>query len=521
MKALLLYPSRDFDLLRPALPPWKRRDRHADLQQLTPHLRALMEDVELETLLNAMAGADELIFDVARQVLLSCSANDVEIVLHRQDILQDCINNREVVTELYSLALRTIETSRKHYISSLTTLPSSVLYSSVEALEMFTSMLRELRQIADQHSAQFRSKGLTSLFQTLKQEIGDEYFKRVQSHLGALKFRRGVLISANLGTGNEGINYVLRALPDDDRNWVERLFRKGPPGYPIYIHERDEAGWRALSELRDRGINLVANALAQSTEHILSFFELLRNELAFYIGCLNLQENLTRLGMPNCFPEPHQAGSRIVRCRGLYDACLAIRKGNRVVGNDLEADGRDLVMITGANQGGKSTFLRAIGLAQLMMQSGMFVAAESFTCELCTAVFTHYKREEDVTMNRGKLDEELSRLSEIADRIRPNAVVLFNESFASTNEREGSEIARQVVAALIERGIRVVFVTHLYDFARKLFDRGMENALFLRAERAPDGTRTFHVVGGEPLESSFGQDLYHQIFGREREVMRD
>ena len=135
----------------------------------------------------------------------------------------------------------------------------------------------------------------------------------------------------------------------------------------------------------------------------------------------------------------------------------------------MAADGKRLVMITGANQGGKSTFLRSLGLAQLMMQAGMFVAAESFTASVSTGIFTHFKREEDATMERGKLDEELGRMSEIAGQIRPGCLLLCNESFASTNEREGSEIARQVIRALTEAGIRVVFVTHLYDLAQRCF----------------------------------------------------
>jgi DNA mismatch repair ATPase MutS len=148
----------------------------------------------------------------------------------------------------------------------------------------------------------------------------------------------------------------------------------------------------------------------------------------------------------------------------------------------------------------------------MMMQCGMFVPAESFTAELCAGVFTHYKREEDVTMKHGKLDEELARMSEIADAITPNAIVLFNESFASTNEREGSEIARQVVAALLEKGVKVFFVTHLYEFARSTFERNGANAVFLRAERLADGTRTFRLPEGEPLETSYGEDLYKEVF---------
>ena len=62
-----------------------------------------------------------------------------------------------------------------------------------------------------------------------------------------------------------------------------------PPAYTFHLAPRDEAGAKALGELRDQGLNLVANALAQSNDHILSFFAMLRTELAFYVGCLNLQ----------------------------------------------------------------------------------------------------------------------------------------------------------------------------------------------------------------------------------------
>jgi DNA mismatch repair ATPase MutS len=71
-----------------------------------------------------------------------------------------------------------------------------------------------------------------------------------------------------------------------------------------------------------------------------------------------------------------------------------------LVANTVDADNTSLLMITGANQGGK--FMRGIGLAQLMMQSGMFVGAEIFTAELCTGLFTHYNRKEDAAMQKGK-----------------------------------------------------------------------------------------------------------------------
>jgi hypothetical protein len=491
------------------------RDRDFDLQRKLPsNEQALTQDLELNTLFSAMARGDEFLFQVAKQAVLSGLQDDLETILYRQDVLKDCLRNYSVVKDIYDIAVESIERKKKHYFGIFSRYPSGILHGAVEMLQTFMGMLGKLKLLADEHSNKFESEGFAAFFALLKAELADEYFASIQGHLKELKFREGVLVSAELGQGNEGTNYVLRKSLGKKPGWIQRLFAPRPPAYSFRISDRDEAGARALSELRDRGINLVANALAQSADHILSFFVMLRTELAFYVACVNLHGQLVQKGEPVSFPVPAPAGTRRHSCVGLYDVCLALSLGQSVVGNSLEADGKNLVIITGANQGGKSTFLRSIGLTQLMMQCGMFVAAESFSADICRSLFTHYKREEDATMKSGKFDEELSRMSDIVDALTPNAVLLFNESFAATNEREGSEIARQIVRALLETRVKVVFVTHQYDFAHSLCEKKMDSAIFLRAERQADGRRTFKLVPGEPLQTSFGADLYEEIFGR-------
>ena len=103
-------------------------------------------------------------------------------------------------------------------------------------------------------------------------------------------------------------------------------------------------------------------------------------------------------------------------------------------------------------------------------------------------------------------------MSKIVDRVKPNSLMLFNESFASTNEREGAEIAGQIVRALLEKRIKVFYVTHLYSLAHGIQQEKSGGAIFLRAERRPDGTRPFKLIEAEPLETSYGEDLYEQIF---------
>jgi len=490
-----MYRENDFDPDQPAPP-------------LAHHV---IQDLELTTLFSVMAAGDTSLADIARKAIMASTA-DVDTILYRQAILQDCLAQEGIVRSIYGLAVETLTAERKNYFSLSMRSPDWVLHRSVEVMEMLAGKLRQLRAIADQHAGDFSSEGFRTMFAMLQRELDDQYFALIRQHLKQLKFTQGTLMSARLGEGNKGIEYVLRQPNQPQGNWFQRMFASGPPGFTFRLHPRDEAGARALSELQGRGINLVANALAQSVEHIVAFFNMLRMELAFYVGCLNLREALAQRGAPFCFPVPYPADDRQHQALGIYDVCLALTMDGQVVGNDIQGDDKNLVIITGANRGGKSTFLRGIGLAQIMMQCGMFVPANAFRANVAERILTHYKREEDATMESGKFDEELRRMDAIAGQLVPNALVLFNESFAATNEREGSEIASQIVRALTEQGVKVFFVSHQYEFARVFHAQQRPDILFLLAERQADGTRTFRLQEGAPLPTSFGQDLYQRIF---------
>ena len=513
MRVLLMFRDRDFDpdqSLRELMNPYRRDEGRQP--RLHAHEQALSQDLELDTLLGAMANKDQFLLEVARKALLDGLRNDVDTILYRQAIMKDCLKNEPIVRELHDLTVETIDGTRKHGWGLSSHYASSLLYGALDLMEALLGTLRRIRSIAEHQASRFDSEAFTTLFAMLRKELAEDYLAGIQNFLVELKFRKGVLLSAKLGELNESINYVLRRSHDKDPTWIQRIFGKRSPGYTFYLAERDQAGGQILTHIRYRAISRVAVALAQSADHVVSFFRTLRTELAFYIGCLNLHGRLTVKGEPVCFPVPIRAGERRQRASGLYDVCLSLHMKERVVGNATDTDGKSLVIITGANQGGKSSFLRSVGLAQIMMQCGMFVGAEAYEGEICPAMFTHFKREEDATMRSGKFDEELARMSGIVDHVVPDAMVLFNESFAATNEREGSEIARQIVSGLLEKRIKVYFVTHLYEFAWGFFGRNSPDAIFLRAERKADGTRTFKLLEGAPLETSYGEDLYREVF---------
>jgi hypothetical protein len=494
VKVRLMYADRDFD--PGAALPVNEADLAADL--------------ELGVLLEAMAGGDKFLLAIAGQGLLSGLGSPAEIT-YRQHVLADCVAQPGVVRDLYDLAVDAAEAERHVFAFLFRASPDTILGRSRQVMQLYQASLHRLADLAARHAADFRSPGFTRFFATIAGELTSDYFAEMDARLAELEFKRGTLMSARLAGGGRGTGYVLRRHPPA-LGWRDRLPGRNRAAYSFTIPDRDEAGARALSALTSRAVNDTANSVAQSADHVKGFFLLLRDELAFYLGCLNLRMRLIDRGQTVCYPVP-AAGTDRLDARGLYDASLALTLDGPVTGNDVAADGRRLVMITGANQGGKSTLLRAVGQAQLMLQAGMFVPAAELTGSVCTGVFTHYKREEDATMERGKLDEELDRMSVITDRIRPGGLLLCNESFASTNEREGSQIAREIIRAMTEAGIRIVFVTHLYDLAESIHERGDIKVLFLRAQRESDGSRTYRLPAGAPLPTSYGEDIYLETFG--------
>jgi DNA mismatch repair ATPase MutS len=496
VKVRLLYRDRDFDFAA-GLPPG-----HQDL----------IQDLELAILLRAMAADDKFRYDVSEKVLLA-GLRDPEAIRYRQEILADCLARPSATREMYGIAVGALADERhlwSGYGGGYQT-PSSNLSGAVTHLEAYAVRLRQLRKVADDHTGEFRSDGMTALLAALQRELDDEYLAEVTSRLKELRFRSGVLISAELDRDNSVIGLVLRAPGDGRRPWKERLGIGLPSSCSFTLDSRDDAGAEILGDLASRGINLVANAAAQSADHIGGFFTMLRAELGFYISCLDLADRLAAKGAPITLPEPAKASALAFSCTDRRDACLELQSPDPVTGNDVTVGGKPLVIISGANSGGKSTFLRSVGVAQLMMQCGLFVTAASYTADVADGIFTHFAREEDPGMTSGRLDDELRRMSVIAARLTSRSLMLFNESFAGTNEREGSEIGYQIVRALLDTQVRVLFVTHRHDFAERFRRQHAATTLFLRAERQAGGQRNYKLAAGDPLPTSFAEDLYHRL----------
>lgn len=242
-------------------------------------------------------------------------------------------------------------------------------------------------------------------------------------------------------------------------------------------------------------------------DHVISLFA---DEIHFYLGWISYIRPLRQAMLPFCFPVISDDPAHLY-ASDFYDLALAQQKGADTVTNDFHLDDPErLLVVTGPNQGGKTTFLRSAGQAQLMAQCGMFIGAESASIPIRSGIFTHFKKEEDSSMTSGKLDEELVRMDHIIPELKRDSMILFNESFSATNEREGSEICHQITSALIKNNIEVFSVTHMYPYA--IYYKDYTETQYLHAERDDNGVRSFRLTEGKPLLTAFGGDLYKEIF---------
>jgi DNA mismatch repair ATPase MutS len=495
VKVLLMHPAVAFDPKRP----------------LPEHSSDLVEDLGLERLFVAMAGNDKLAYAVAKAAVLSPLPSTEEITW-RQEVLADCVAQPQLPAQLYALAGEALESHKRLTFWGLSHSPESLRYYSVQALEVLLRYLEKFRRFAMDHAGEVTSAGFRQLFSMLSAELDEGYLDDLRSHMTELKLPRGLFMSAALGRANKGTAYTLHRQPPH-AGLRQRFSERNTPSYSFEIPERDEAGTHALAELHERGVNIAANALAQSVDHVLGFLSALRTEVVFYLGCLNLKVSLEAKGEPTCVPSLLPPGTAGLSAAGLYEPGLSLAAEGHVVGNDVEAKGRAMVVVTGANRGGKSTFLRSVAIAQLMMQAGMFVAARSFAAAPAPAVLTHFKREEDRGSQGGKFDEELRRMSRVISALSPGCILFSNEPFGSTNEREGSDVGRQVFVPLANAGVRVFLVTHLFDLADSLYKMGSPEYLFLRAPRQ-SGAAPFRLVEGAPEATAYGEDVYRRIFGK-------
>ncbi len=295
--------------------------------------------------------------------------------------------------------------------------------------------------------------------------------------------------------------------PDFRESYVERLQRCAAElGLPPERRQRDVSirldarMVNALARLHPEAFLAFRDFYARNSgsfdEGILSY----RFELGFYLEALALMDRIRNAGLPLCWPAP--AKEKRIRVRELYDISLLLKSGVRIVPNDAEfTSAEPFFFLTGANGGGKTTYLRSLANAALLFLSGCPVCAASAEIWPVGNVFTHFPQDERFEAD-GRYADEQRRVGEILAAHGGNSLILLNETYATTNEELAVSSTLALAEKLKDSGSFVLYITHQH---------GLEAAgvpfLSVIVDEDDQNRRTYRIERRREAEGSYASDI--------------
>jgi len=502
-------------------------DRDADSASIYAGRQELLKDLNLDIVLKTMAGEDKTAQKIIQDVMMRPLRTEEEIQ-YRQEIIFDIAKHFEHFTLLHDF-LRDADSVVHEYRDICSRRrngsKSGGVSGQIDKLKCLITLTEAMQSLYPFLIKEpYESKGMQSLFTRFASEFPPERLTNIRSVLHSIEFwldGGSITISAGFSEGLKLGNFTINQVTN-----LSSGLKKKPLTLREQISKRilklnvtvlnEETQIYQEKQLEEAAVTWLLSGFDDYHENLLSFFSHFSYEAAFYLACANLVLHFQKLGLPLCLPQVRERG---ICFEKLYDISLAIYFQHMPVSNSLHAPEQTVFVTTGANQGGKSTWLRSIGAAQFLMQCGMPVPAKTFSARLHDGIFTHFTREEDKNMNSGRFDEELRRMDHIIGEMTSNSVLLINEAFASTTESEGALIMKNIISALMQRNIPVFLVTHLFEFTRDLYEcygQALEGTVspvvFLSAGRSDTGLRTFKIQPEKPSPTSYGIDLYKEYF---------
>jgi DNA mismatch repair protein MutS len=278
-----------------------------------------------------------------------------------------------------------------------------------------------------------------------------------------------------------------------------------------------------LAKILEKAAVPIADRLNQYIRRHGQFLLELRQGLIFYLGAIRLIRRFQTLELPMCRPQIAPAGERICEVKDSYNVHLVLRHPGMengtaaaIVRNDIRiGPAGHILILTGPNHGGKTTYMQGAGVVHILAQAGCYVPGEQAVISPLDQLLTHFPIEEKPDSDMGRLGEEAMRLEKIFQHVTSQSLVLLNETLSSTSFSESLYLAEDIVRILRQVGARSIYATHLHELAMAVDELNASvpgestiiSVVSSPIETGSEGMRNYKLEIRPPLGQSYAREL--------------
>lgn len=429
-------------------------------------------DLRLDQIIDAVAGDQEERDLLVK--LLRCQVRDLGTLEYRHQIFQD-LEDQSVFDAAKTFVGR-MRTVRAH-LDQLPKMRSVQQRQGwfLDAAAIYCDAVRSLG--SDLAAAPVTSRGLRAFRDYLAAYLSSPGFAQLASDALA---RRSELAQIRYLIRTKGLRVEVNRYDGepDYSTEIEQTFARFRQG-AVKDYRVKYRGWPGMNHVGEHIVELVArlfsdefSALDEFCRHHANFLdEKIRQfgrEIQFYLAYLDYIRPLRAAGLSFCLPDL-TAESKEIFGRDTFDLALAaklVAKRAPVVVNDFELrDPERVVVVSGPNQGGKTTFARTFGQLHHLAGTGCPVPGTTARLFLFDQIFTHFEREEDIADLTGKLEDDLLRIQKVLRAATPDSIVIMNEIFTSTTLSDARFLGLKVLEKVAELDLLCVYVTFIEELA--------------------------------------------------------
>lgn len=402
------------------------------------------------------------------------SLNDIDAIKYRHEIMLD-LENKILFENIKSFAQR-MRAMREHLAQK-----DKLYYKYqkeswfLDAVEIYCDAVNCL--VHDLTLVDLKSRGFLAFREYLTNYTNSDRFTSLLAETKKLKDDLSTVKYCLLIKGNR-INVSKYESEIDYSVEVEKTFEKFKQGavkdYRVKFLDLPD-----MNHVEAGVLDLVAklypdiflnldNYCTKNSNYLDETIAVFDREIQFYIAYLEYVAIFKRAGLKFCYPQISDKCKEVYNYEG-FDLALAyklINENSTVVCNDFYLKGKERIfVVTGPNQGGKTTFARTFGQLHYLASLGCPVPGSQAQLFLYDRLFTHFEREENIKDLRGKLEDELIRIHHILNQATSNSIIIINEIFTSTTLKDAIFLSKKIMEKIIQLDLLCVWVTFIYELA--------------------------------------------------------